>query len=132
MISFMIGVLGSTLFWVLYIILSLVMSMVIIKLLGNRSNTYCIFITGHKCYPTNCEDSPFRIKIVSNRPIDNVSKFWATLSVLVYAIIWPVIMGIYLPLKITKLIFTGILFKIFNIFFGKIPSVNIKFKEQED
>lgn len=116
MFSFMFGVLGSLIFWAVYIVVSFFVSLVIMK-------------------KTKMFAGPFRILSTGNDEGENETKGSSVAALILLMITWPILLGLYLIAVVFKVFLCKAVWWIASsgakVMANKIPDVKITFDNEE-
>ena len=138
MISFMLAVLGSTIFWAVYIICSFAILIIIIKIRGKKVGgfAYCALASGK--HPRLVSPGTYAMPLNNSyklylRPnaedITDMDKFRIILAVLSYMVFWPIyIIGMSLSI-IVNLFNCGVIYVV-QYAFNKTPAITITFNTE--
>lgn len=129
MISFMLAVLGSTVFWVIYGAVSLFMTAMILKKRGNKSWAYMILSTGKNPHDTTPNSDGYIWSAEGGDPATSDQYLLAMAPSLFYAIIWPFI-AIFWIIKYSMYMIAQLFRFVMQKIFATIPEVKVDFKSE--
>jgi hypothetical protein len=99
-LTFMLGVLGSTVFWVVYFFVSIIAVAYLLRRFGNESKIYMIITTGH--HVTDVGPFDKYIWEATESPINSRDKTFIVFGILGWMLIWPIIVICILISKIIE------------------------------
>jgi len=131
MITFMLGVLASVIFWAIYIPASFCIAIFVIKIIGKKrpySRSYILLTTGKHAYRIKSGDwDKYGETATSMRRED---KSWIMTVLMLYSIMWPLILSCMILFFILKHVFNGIVY-LACFMMGRMPEIEVAFKKEE-
>jgi len=133
MITFMLGVLASVIFWAVYIPASFCIAIFMIKIIGKKrpySRSYVLLTTGEHACRIKFEDDVWDKYAKSSDPIWWEDKFWIIAVLTLYSIMWPLILPCMTLSFILKHVFNGIVY-LACFMMGRMPEIEVAFKKEK-
>jgi hypothetical protein len=133
MITFMLGVLASVIFWAIYIPASFCIAIFMIKIIGKKrpySRSYVLLTTGKHAYRIEIAVEGWDKYGETAAPMQGEDKPWIMAVLMLYSITWPLVLPCMISFFILKHVFNGIVY-LACFMMGRMPEIEVVLKKEK-